>query len=123
MLPFPAFSRSSHIPSVAAALAVSGRLLVNNPIAQLMPGGVGVLALVAVAAAGTGERGIAHLFTGGGGHFALVVMPQRIFQHSPALDTGLGRGTGGGFAGGVAFGGVALQAVIGLPQTQQLKVS
>ena len=39
-------------------------------------------------------------------------MPQRVFQHSPALRTGLGRGTGCGFAGGVAFGGVALQAVI-----------
>ena len=44
---------------VAASLAVGGRLLVGDPVAQLMPCGVSVLALVAVAAAGRGERSIA----------------------------------------------------------------
>ena len=97
---------------VLAALAVRGRLLVNDPVAGLVARGPGVFALVAVAAAGAGKDGEAHLRTGGSGHFPLVVMAQGFFYDGPALGTELGIGAGGRLAGDMARCLVALDAVI-----------
>ena len=80
---------------VLAALAVRGGLLVDDPVTGLVSGSVGVIALVGVAAAGAGIGGVAHFRAGGGGDFLLIVMAQGIDDHSAALGTELGRGTGG----------------------------
>ena len=66
-----------------AALAVGGRLLVDDPVAGLMACGLGVVALVGVAAAGAGIGGVAHLGAGGGGHFLGVVMPKAFSMTAP----------------------------------------
>ena len=97
---------------VLAALAVRGRLLVNDPVAGLVARGLGIVALVVVAAAGAGKDGEAHLRTGGGGHFLLIVVAQGLFYDGPALGTELGIGAGGRLAGDVARRLVALDAVI-----------
>ena len=92
-----------------AALAVGGRLLVDDPVSGLVSGSVGVVALVAVTTAGAGIGGVAHFRAGGGGDFRLIVMSQGVDDHSAALGTELGRGAGGRLAGHMARRRVALQ--------------
>ena len=92
-----------------AALAVGGRLLVDDPVAGLVSGSVGVVALVGVAAADTGVGGVAHLRAGGGSHFLCIVMAQSVFNDSAAAGAELGLGAGGRIAGHMACGLVALQ--------------
>ena len=95
-----------------AALAVGGGLLVDDPVSGLVPGGVGIITLVGVAAAGTGIGGVAHLRAGGFGDFLLVVVAQGVDDHRAALGTELGRGAGGRLAGYMARCRVALKPVI-----------
>ncbi|VUX22566.1 Uncharacterised protein [Dorea longicatena] len=97
---------------MAGTLAVRGGLLVNNPVAGLVSGGVGIVALVGVAAAGAGIGGVAHFRAGGSGHFLLVVVAQGIDNHRTALGTELGRGAGGRLAGYMTRCRVSLQAMI-----------
>ena len=97
---------------VLAALRVGGRLLVNDPVAGLMTGRLGVVALAAVSAAGTGVSGITHLRAGGSSHFGLVIMSQSLFQHSAAPSAELGFRAGSRSAGDVAIRGVGIQTVV-----------
>ena len=96
---------------VLAALRVGGRLLVNDPVAGLMTGRFGVVALVGIAAASTGVSGIAHLRAGGSRHFGLVIMSQSLFQHGAAAGAELGVRAGSRSAGDVAICGVSIQTV------------
>ena len=97
---------------VLAALGIGGRLLVDDPVAGLMTGRLGVVALVAVATAGAGVGGVTHLGAGGSSHFGLVIVSQRVFQHCAALGTELRLGAGGIIAGDMTCRLVALDAVI-----------
>ena len=97
---------------MAGTLAVSGGLLVDDPVAGLVSGGIGVVALVGVVAAGAGIGGVAHFRAGGFSDFFLVVVAQGIDDHSAALGTELGRGAGGRLAGYMARCRVTLQAMI-----------
>ena len=97
---------------VLAALRVGGRLLVNDPVAGLMTGRLGVVALAAVSTAGTGVSGITHLRAGGSSHFGLVIMSQSLFQHSAAAGAEPGFRAGSRSAGDVAIRGVGIQTVV-----------
>ena len=97
---------------VLAALGIGGRLLVDDPVAGLMTGRLGVVALVAVATTGAGVGGVTHLRAGGCGHFGLVIVSQRVFQHRATLGTELRLGAGGIIARNMTCRLVALDAVI-----------
>ena len=92
-----------------AALAVGGRLLVDDPVAGLMACGLDIITLVGVAAAGAGVGGVAHLGAGRLGHFLGVVMAQSVLNDGAAAGAELGFGAGGRVAGDMACGLVALQ--------------
>lgn len=74
---------------VLAALGIGGGFPVDDPLAGLVTGRLGIVSLVGIAAAGTGVDGIAHLRAGGSLHFGLVIMPQCLLQHSAAAGTEL----------------------------------
>ena len=97
---------------VLAALGIGGRLLVDDPVAGLMTGRLGVVALVAVATAGAGVGGVTHLGAGGSSHFGLVIMSQGLFQHSAAAGAELGFRAGSRSAGDVSIRGVGIQTVV-----------
>ena len=97
---------------VLAARSVGGRLLVDDPVAGLMTGRLGVVALVAVATAGAGVGGVTHLGAGGSSHFGLVIVSQGLFQHSAAAGAELGFRAGNRSAGDVAIRGVGIQTVV-----------
>ena len=97
---------------VLAALRVGGRLLVNDPVAGLMTGRLGVVALVGITAPGAGVGGIAHLRAGGSSHFALVIMSQGLFQHSAAAGAEPGFRAGSRSARDVSIRGVGIQTVV-----------
>ena len=97
---------------VLAALGIGGRLLVDDPVAGLMTGRLGVVALVAVATAGAGVGGVTHLGAGGSSHFGLVIVSQGLFQHSAAAGAELGFRAGSRSAGDVAIRGVGIQTVV-----------
>ena len=97
---------------VLAALGIDSGFPVNNPLSGLVAGRLGIVALVDIAAAGTGVDGIAHLRAGGSLHFGLVIMAQRLLQHSAAAGTELRLGAGGGAAGNVAFRRDGIQAMV-----------
>ena len=97
---------------VLAALGIGGRLLVDDPVAGLMTGRLGVVALVAVATAGAGVGGVTHLGAGGSSHFGLVIVSQGLFQHSAAAGAELGFRAGNRSAGDVAIRGVGIQTVV-----------
>ena len=92
-----------------AALAVGGRLLVDDPVAGLVPCRLGIIALVGVAAAGAGVGGVTHLRAGRLGHNGFIVMAQSVLNNSPAAGAELRFGAGGRVAGDMARGLVALQ--------------
>ena len=96
---------------MTAPLGADGGLLIHDPLAGGVAGGLGVVLLIAVAATGAGEQGEAHRRTGGGGHFRPVVVAQRLCNDGPALGTKLGLGAGGRLARDVAAGSVPLQTV------------
>src|SRR5699024_10713856 len=54
---------------MAGALAVGGGLLVHDPVAGGVAGGIGIGPIVGIAAAGAGVGGVAHALAGGGSHF------------------------------------------------------
>ena len=97
---------------VLAARSVGGRLLVDDPVAGFMTGRLGVIGLGSISAAGAGVGGITHLGAGGGGHFRLVIVSQRVFQHRAALGTKLRLGAGSRSAGDVTIRGVGIQTVV-----------
>ena len=97
---------------VLAALGIGGRLLVNDPVAGFMTGRLGVIGLVCIAATGAGVGGVAHLRAGRSRHFTLVIVTERIFQHSAAAGAELGFRAGGRVAGDMTGSLVALDAVI-----------
>ena len=97
---------------VLAALGVGGRLLVDDPVARLVTGRLGVVALVAVTTAGAGVGGVAHLRAGRSRHFTLVIVTERIFQHSAAAGAELGFRAGGRIAGNMTSSLVAFNTVI-----------
>ena len=97
---------------VLAALGIGGRLLVDDPVAEFMTGRLGIVGLGSVATAGAGVGGVTHLRAGGGGHFGLVIVSQRVFQHRAALGTDLRLGAGGIIARDMTCRLVALDAVI-----------
>ena len=97
---------------VLAALGIGGRLLVDDPVAGLMTGRLGVVALVGITAPGAGVSGITHLRAGGSSHFALVIMAQSLFQHSAAAGAELGFRAGSRSARDVAIRGVGIQTVV-----------
>ena len=97
---------------VLAALGIGGRLLVNDPVAGFMTGRLGVIGFGGIAAAGAGVGGVTHLGAGGGGHFGLVIMSQRVFQHRAALGTELRLGAGGIIAGNMTCRLITLDAMI-----------
>lgn len=90
---------------------MGGGFLVHDPLAGGVAGGLGVVPLIAVPAAGAGGQGEAHRRTGEGGHFRPVVVAQRLYNDGPAFTTRLGIGAGGHLAGDVAAGGIAIQTV------------
>ena len=92
-----------------AALAVGGRLLVDDPVTGLVACRLGVVALVGVAAAGAGVGGVAHLRTGRLGHNGFIVMTQSVLNDGPTAGAELGIGAGGRVAGDMACGLIALQ--------------
>ena len=92
-----------------AALAVRGGFLVHDPVAGLVACRLGVIALVGIAATGTGEGGIAHFRAGRFGHNGFIVMPQSVLNDRATASAELGGGASGRFAGGMASGLVALQ--------------
>ena len=94
---------------VLAALAVGGRLLVDDPVTGLVACRLGVVALVGVAAAGAGVGGVAHLRTGRLGHNGFIVMTQSVLNDGPTAGAELGIGAGGRVAGDMACGLIALQ--------------
>ena len=97
---------------VLAALGIGGRLLVNDPVAGFMTDRLGVIGLVCIAATGAGVGGVTHLRAGGCGHFGLVIVSQRVFQHRATLGTELRLGAGGIIARNMTCRLVALDAVI-----------
>ena len=92
-----------------AALAVGGRLLVDDPVAGLVACRLGIVALVGVTAAGAGVGGVAHLGAVRFGHFLGVVMAQSVLNNSPAAGAELWLGAGGRVAGDMTCGLVAFQ--------------
>ena len=97
---------------VLAALGIGGRLLVDDPVAGFMTGRLGIVGLGSVATACAGVGGVTHLGAGGGGHFGLVIVSQRVFQHRATLGTELRLGAGGIIARNMTCRLVALDAVI-----------
>ena len=97
---------------VLAARSVGGRLLVDDPVAGFMTGRLGIVGLVCIAATGASVGGVTHLRAGGCGHFGLVIVSQRVFQHRATLGTELRLGAGGIIARNMTCRLVALDAVI-----------
>ena len=97
---------------VLAAHSVGGRLLVDDPVAGFMTGRLGIVGLGGIAAAGAGVGGVTHLGAGGCGHFGLVIVSQRVFQHSAAAGAELGFRAGSRSAGDVSIRRVGIQTVV-----------
>ena len=97
---------------VLAARSVGGRLLVDDPVAGFMTGRLGIVGLGSVATAGAGVGGVSHLRAGGGSHFGLVIVSQRIFQHRAAAGAELGFRAGSRSAGDVSIRRVGIQTVV-----------
>ena len=70
---------------VLTARGVRSRLLVDDPVAGFMTGRLGVVSLIAVAAAGAGVGGVTHLGAGGSNHFGLVIVSSAFFSTVPHL--------------------------------------
>ena len=97
---------------VLAARSVGGRLLVDDPVAGFMTGRLGIVGLGSVATAGAGVGGVSHLRAGGGSHFGLVIVSQRVFQHRAAAGAELGFRAGSRSAGDVSIRRVGIQTVV-----------